>query len=111
MLTPDSILHASAEYVEEQYRRFRADPASVAPDWAAFFAGFELAGARPGVAATGPTAGDVPGLVQNHRGFGHLAAHLDPLSDPPPPLPLLEPATYGFGDADLDRPISAAPFR
>src|SRR5205807_9086209 len=101
--TPDSILHASAEYIEEQYRRFRADPASVPGDWAAFFAGFELAGSRP---APAQPAGDVAGLVQNHRAFGHLAAHLDPLSDPPPPLPLLEPATYGFADADLDRPIA-----
>jgi 2-oxoglutarate dehydrogenase complex dehydrogenase (E1) component-like enzyme len=33
----------NAEYLEAEYQRFRSDPASVTPDLAAFFHGFDLA--------------------------------------------------------------------
>ena len=45
-------------------------------------------------------------LVNAYRVRGHTHARLDPLrlreSQPDPDL---DPATYGFGEADLDRPI------
>ena len=45
-------------------------------------------------------------LIRTYRIRGHLAANLDPLALTPPPLmPELEPATYGFTEADMDRPI------
>ena len=45
-------------------------------------------------------------LIRIYRIRGHLAANLDPLALTPPPLmPELEPANYGFTEADMDRPI------
>ncbi len=45
-------------------------------------------------------------LIRNYRIRGHLMASLDPLGiQAPGAHPELEPATYGFSDADLDRPI------
>lgn len=46
-------------------------------------------------------------MIRAFRARGHLAANLDPLGldDFREPQPELDPATYGFTDADLDRKI------
>ncbi|MBL1436973.1 MAG: 2-oxoglutarate dehydrogenase E1 component [Rhodobacteraceae bacterium] len=45
-------------------------------------------------------------LIRAYRIRGHLSADLDPLQIDPPKLhPELEPAMYGFTEADMDRPI------
>lgn len=45
-------------------------------------------------------------LIRAYRVRGHLEAQLDPLHlQTPKPHPELDPKTYGFTDADLDRPI------
>ena len=45
-------------------------------------------------------------LIRAYRVRGHLAADLDPLGlAPKGKHPELEPATYGFTEADMDRPI------
>ena len=45
-------------------------------------------------------------LIRAYRIRGHLIADLDPLKQTKPKLhPELDPATYGFSDADMDRPI------
>jgi 2-oxoglutarate dehydrogenase E1 component len=45
-------------------------------------------------------------LIRAYRVRGHLEANLDPLHlKPRPRHPELDPASYGFGEADLDRPI------
>ena len=45
-------------------------------------------------------------LIRAYRMRGHLAAELDPLGlSERPPQPELEPASYGFTEADMDRPI------
>jgi 2-oxoglutarate dehydrogenase E1 component len=45
-------------------------------------------------------------LIRAFRVRGHLEARLDPLGlAPHVPHPELDPMTYGFGEADLDRPI------
>ncbi len=107
----DFIQRANAEFIEEQYRRFRHDPASVPEDWALFFAGFDLA-QEPGWASReGGPAGGVFGLVVAYREFGHLVAQLDPLGEGPREHPLLELASFGLGEADLDRPVDPEPFR
>ncbi len=45
-------------------------------------------------------------LVRAYRVRGHLVARIDPLGLPRPELPELDPAFYGFTDADLDREFS-----
>ena len=45
-------------------------------------------------------------IIRAYRIRGHLKAKLDPLGlEAPTPHPELDPATYGFTDADWDRPI------
>lgn len=45
-------------------------------------------------------------LIRSYRVRGHLEARLDPLGlQAPKSHPELDPATYGFTEADLDRPI------
>ncbi len=45
-------------------------------------------------------------MIRTYRVRGHLEAQLDPLGlQMPKPHPELDPATYGFTDADMDRPI------
>ena len=108
----DAIQRANSAYIEEMYERYRADPASVPEEWAIFFAGFEFAGSgRPGVGLPGQPSGEVFGLVQHHRIFGHLAARLDPLSEPPTLPRLLDLSTFGFREQDLDKPVSWEPFK
>lgn len=105
-------------YIQEQYERYAADPASVEPSFRELFerwgappsreaeAGLPAVEAAPlpeydmsmleKVAATGL-------LVWNIRSYGHLAADIDPLDlSPAADTRLLEPATYGLTDADLE---------
>jgi len=45
-------------------------------------------------------------MIRAYRYRGHLAAQLDPLGiEPPGTHPELEPTSYGFTEADYDRPI------
>ncbi|MGB6798182.1 MAG: 2-oxoglutarate dehydrogenase E1 component, partial [Xanthobacteraceae bacterium] len=45
-------------------------------------------------------------LIRAYRARGHYYANLDPLAlEPPKPEDELDPRTYGFTEADLDRPI------
>jgi 2-oxoglutarate dehydrogenase E1 component len=45
-------------------------------------------------------------LIRSYRVRGHLEAQLDPLGlAKPKPHPELDPKTYGFTEADMDRPI------
>jgi 2-oxoglutarate dehydrogenase E1 component len=105
----DSIQRANLAYIEEMYARYQQDPAAVPEEWALFFAGFDFAETRaPASHVPGQPSGEVFGLVQHFRVFGHLAAHIDPLSDPPEET-LLDPARFGFREADLDREVSAVP--
>jgi 2-oxoglutarate dehydrogenase E1 component len=110
---------ANADYVEEQYRRFKEDPSSVDEGWALFFAGFEFAadggnGARAHAVAPAPAAEPVIGvydLVHSYRELGYLVAHLNPLGDKPEGHPLLEPEEFGFSEPDMDRVIECGSFR
>ncbi|OJU12492.1 MAG: 2-oxoglutarate dehydrogenase E1 component, partial [Caulobacterales bacterium 68-7] len=45
-------------------------------------------------------------MIRAYRVRGHLSANLDPLGlDPKPEATELEPSSYGFSEADYDRPI------
>ena len=168
--TPNDELHASsflqghnAEYVEQLYARFSADPSSVDASWAAFFASLgdtetdakkSAAGASwdrsdwPPVANDDLTAAltgewaapaEAKGagkkirekaaekgvevsdeavkravldsiralmIIRAYRIRGHLIADIDPLNMRDTSLhPELDPRSYGFAEADMDRPI------
>jgi 2-oxoglutarate dehydrogenase E1 component len=105
---------ANADVIEAMYRVWLDNPDGVDPTWRAFFQGFSLgsSGGTPGGLLDGSAVGVpiIDSLKQSHvhyliaayRAIGHLQAHLDPLSDPPAPLPKLALGLYQLGDGDLD---------
>ena len=125
---------ANAAFLGDLYARWATDPASVDPSFADLFSTLndearavleEATGAswapRPSGAAPTPQVGAAEPqagrqsiiaslralmLIRSYRVRGHLEAQLDPLGlQHPKPHAELDPATYGFTDADLDRPI------
>ena len=105
---------ANSDVIEAMYRTWLDNPDGVDPTWRAFFQGFSLGsnGGQMGSLLDGHAAGTpiIDSLKQSHvhyliaayRAIGHLQAHLDPLSDPPPPLPKLDLGLFQLGAADLD---------
>ncbi len=104
-----TVAHRShLEWIEEQHRRWREDPASVGPTWQTFFEGFELGLARSlddDDLESGRAQAAVTRLTDAYREFGHYLADLDPLGlvKPPDSHELLALATHGLTEADLDR--------
>ena len=105
---------ATADVIEAMYRVWLDNPDGVDPTWRAFFQGFSL-GSNGGpigglLEAQGTGSPIIDSLKQSHvhyiiaayRAIGHLQAHLDPLSDPPPPVPKLELGLFQLGTEDLD---------
>ncbi len=105
------------ELLEENYRRWQANPESVDSGWSAFFEGFELGNLekRNGAAAAqprtevheGPLQTRVDGLVYAYRILGHTIARVDPLAKRRPENPLLSLRELGFSDKDLDLQVSS----
>ena len=125
---------ANAAFLGDLYARWATDPASVDPSFADLFSTLndearavleEATGASwaprpsgtaptPQVGAAEPQAGRQSiiaslralMLIRSYRVRGHLEAQLDPLGlQQPKPHAELDPATYGFTAADMDRPI------
>lgn len=88
---------SSLPLVEEMYAKFVNDPASVDPEWKAYFLGWQAGGSL-----AGEGAGDGKDLArfkyaEAWRTRGHLAAWLNPLQDAAPALgEELKPETYGL---------------
>src|ERR1700710_1560173 len=111
----------NADLLDQNYERWRKDPASVDQVWSAFFEGFELGSVQPkNGAATAQTAGapaaaatDSPlqtridGLVYAYRTLGHTIANLDPLAKKRPENPLLSLRELGFSEKDLGMQVSS----
>ena len=134
----DAINAGNVEFIESQYAAYKRDRNSVDPQWAYFFAGFELAGAAS-LPSTSPAktqdsgqtiaktqdstaqAAEVqkgPGhfmqisdLVHSYRELGHLVADLDPLGHNMRHHPLLDLSEFHIEESDLDRVVTAAAFR
>jgi 2-oxoglutarate dehydrogenase E1 component len=97
--------------IEDAYRRWQADPASVDETWRAFLEGFALAERTPAPAADASAQLGIFRLVHAYRDLGHLIAHVDPLTDPPPTHAYLELSHFGLSEKDLGRTFDAIPFR
>jgi 2-oxoglutarate dehydrogenase E1 component len=111
---------ANAEIIEATYEAWQKDPNSVDPTWRAFFQGFALGsnGASPVAALNGASDESGPGgrttiidslkqsrvhqLINAYRSIGHYEAHLDPLSEAPPPHPKLALETFDLHEEDLE---------
>ena len=97
---------ANAGYVAQLYERYQRDPSSVEPAARALFeqGGPPEAGGPGAAPAATPEIAKIVGavnLAQAIRGYGHLAARLDPLGNPAPGDPALLPETYGLSANDL----------
>ncbi len=113
----------SAQAVAQLYRGFLEQPGSIDPKWRDVFEHLDdgarawlesLDGARmakaPTLAADSRQAAldsvRALMLIRAYRVRGHLQADLDPLGlAPKEQNPELDPESYGFSEADMDRPI------
>ncbi|HEY1553964.1 MAG TPA: 2-oxoglutarate dehydrogenase E1 component [Kofleriaceae bacterium] len=128
-------LGGSLGFLDEMYEKFRAQPAGVDASWRALFGGQTTAAPKPAPkptngSATGNGHGQAPmpifarpgavtlsplvaqaiptvwPLVNAFRSRGHFAANLDPLGLLETARVVeLDPATWGFSEADLARTI------
>jgi len=103
----------NADFIDEQYQRWKTDPESVSSDWRFFFTGFDLAVAREREAVIVYDEDQVrrqswvDALVHAYRDLGHLLACLDPLVACPTDHPLLDLKAFHLTDQDLDREFYA----
>jgi 2-oxoglutarate dehydrogenase E1 component len=106
----------NVELLDENYARWKRDPASVDSGWSAFFEGFELGCVQKGDGAgkaappadrEAPLQTRVDGLVYAYRTLGHTVAKLDPLTQDRPEQPLLSLRELGFSDKDLELTVSS----
>src|SRR5215213_3886732 len=112
---------SNLEVIEQNYERWRKDPAAVDSTWAVFFEGFELGAARQNGAAapaagTGKDGAEAPlqtrvsTLVNAYRTLGHTVALLDPLSKVRPENPLLSLEELSIAESELDAGVSSKSF-
>ncbi|KAL8239775.1 hypothetical protein R6Q59_016342 [Mikania micrantha] len=105
-LTDSFLDGTSSVYLEELQRAWEADPNSVDESWDNFFRNFVgQAATSPGI--SGQTIQESMRLlllVRAYQVYGHMKAKLDPLGLEQREIPDdLDPALYGFSEADLDR--------
>ncbi len=105
---------ANLDLIEDNYRRWQKDPASVDSGWAAFFDGFELGSISPrngqakhAAAKESPLQTRIDGLVYAYRTLGHTIARVNPLAEKRPDNPLLSLRELGFSEKDLDLQVSS----
>jgi 2-oxoglutarate dehydrogenase E1 component len=109
----------NAALVEEIRQRYEVDPSSVHASWAELF-GPPPAAPAPAPVPEAPSGEDradaalladkharVLRLIHAYRARGHRVADTDPLQGHSSYFPELDPAHYGFGTEDFDRPYMA----
>ena len=110
----------NAAYVLDLYDQYRRDPGAVDAATRAYFDAWN--GAAPVVAPASVPVAPAPvaapparvapeeavrlamgatNLMRTIRGYGHKAAHLDPLGSPPPGDPGLEPTAHQILEEEL----------
>lgn len=128
----------SLAFIEQVFEAYQEDPTSVSPDWRDYFEGLAAQGkspvephpedlfprrsifhhAGPGESSEEKTKRQlkevaslqerVDQIIRNYRVRGHIIAQVDPLHQPKEMPAELDPAFYGFTDADLDRKFSTS---
>ncbi|HEX9046722.1 MAG TPA: 2-oxoglutarate dehydrogenase E1 component, partial [Verrucomicrobiae bacterium] len=127
--------HMSLAYLEGLYADYLRDPAAVPPAWRSYFAGIINGGPAESPEPTRPAfraysvfnppsarstasrreesgvAGlqeQVDSLIRSYRSRGHIMAQLDPLQQPKPAPPEMDPAYHGLTEAHMDRLFACA---
>jgi 2-oxoglutarate dehydrogenase E1 component len=116
---PSFATRGNLDLIDENYRRWEANPDSVDSTWRAFFEGFELGNTphRNGAAAVvapapvaereSPLQTRIDGLVYAYRTLGHTIARVNPLADERPENPLLTLGELGFSEKDLELKVAS----
>ena len=105
----------SGEYIDALYRNWQRSADSVPEEWRLFFSGFECGLSTPAndhvldEQAALKLSG-VQSLLYRYRSLGHLLACTDPLSPCQLSHPLLELASFGLDDSDLDTSFACRRF-
>lgn len=109
--------NVSIDWVDEQYKKYREDPQSVAPDWAHFFEGFEFSRTNYGSVADAELEGAscigvekefrVLNLIQGYRSRGHLFTRTNPVRDRRQYKPTLDIENFDLAEADLETTFQA----
>ncbi|MCB0763899.1 MAG: 2-oxoglutarate dehydrogenase E1 component, partial [Flavobacteriales bacterium] len=93
MDTYSYLSNVDSAWLDDQYRKYQQDPASVEPSWAHFFEGFDLARKRfddlpAGTSGASAATGDVAHLrkefkvlelISGYRTRGHFFTHTNPV--------------------------------
>jgi len=115
------ITSAHPSYIEQLYRDFSKDPASVDPDLKKFFEGFDYAlgsGQASAAAVTSPGAEASTGsgwakelgayrMILGYRNKGHLLARTNPIRPRKDRGANLDLSFFGLEEADLDKEFQA----
>jgi 2-oxoglutarate dehydrogenase E1 component len=117
------VQRANLDLIEDYFRRWQNDPASVDDSWRSFFEGYSLGlDASPSASGSASASasraalaqGETPSaraqaavtlLTDAYREYGHYLANLDPLKLTPPRQShdFLELSAFELSDSDLDR--------
>lgn len=105
-------------FADALYADFQRDPASVSPEWRAWFQRLDRDGQAVDSWPVGAPRADpaevqgfgaqdrVDQLIRVFRMRGHIIAQIDPLGRQRTAPPELEPAFYGLAEGDMDRYFS-----
>lgn len=100
------IANLSGDWIESLYNEWCKDPASVSPDWQAFFCGFHLAESvecsESLLQEQALKHSAVQSLIYRYRDIGHLLACIDPLSPCLLSHPLLSLEAFGLNESDME---------
>ena len=110
---------ANEALIDELHESWSKDRGSVAPDWAAFFEGFELGLARSKkleqtLGSGGPPSplqSRVDAMVDTYLTIGHTISQLDPLQQSERKNPLLDLSEFGLSESDLNEVVSSRQFQ
>jgi 2-oxoglutarate dehydrogenase E1 component len=107
------IANAHGSYIDELYKSYQTDPASIDESWQKFFEGFEFSQQKYGEDGPQPTSSASPkeigvrDLIHAYRTRGHLEAKTNPVRQRRDRSALLELANFGLADSDMDTVFDA----
>ena len=108
----------NADFIDEVFEKYLADPQSVDESWRFFFEGIEMGStvmpqlSTPSTQVKGPytdvsAEAKVAKLIASYREYGRLLADINPLAQPVQSHPLLDLATFELTQADLNTVFSS----
>ncbi len=104
----------NADYIDERFEQYKANPESVEDSWRNFFEGMEFADKARAEKLDGLPDLDfqkesaVAELITAYRNSGKNIANIDPLSDPPTSHPMLDLKNFGLSEGDLGKTFFAS---